>query len=171
MKKKLKTMCAVLLASFCSLPLMATNSQTVKQLVISKKDKTEVSFLLSETPVIAFPFISGDLSGYDTMIITTTTNRMEIDIIDLNQMAVIDVDNNSINPIGKNSDSKFIWQGDALLVDVFTDKSAIDIFSMDGRMILSQILYSGRHALSFSSIPNGVYIIKIDGKTIKISKR
>ena len=51
-----------------SLPLMAQETTKVQKLVITKNDKTEVSFLLSEEPKITFRH-----NYSDKMVISTTT--------------------------------------------------------------------------------------------------
>ena len=43
------------------------------------------------------------------------------------------------------------------------------IFALDGRMVLSGISHSDE-IISVSMLPQGLYLLKIDGKTFKISK-
>ena len=141
-------------------------AETVQKLVISKNDQTEVSFLMSEEPVVKF-----NESNNSRMEISTTTSKIELNTFDLNKMTLVNIDNTKIDNLLNPSETSFTWQGDALLIDVAKDTSSIVVYGIDGKEILSKTFSAGRHALSLSSLPKGACVIKINGKTIKIWNR
>ncbi|MBR1668972.1 MAG: T9SS type A sorting domain-containing protein [Bacteroidaceae bacterium] len=149
------------LMMMCLFPLQLM-AEDVQQLVISKNDGTEVSFLLSEEPKIKF-----QENNYSIMEVSTPNHKMKLSTFDLNNMKVITVDLTNIVNITDEKVS-FVWKGDALMVNVSTGTSIIAVYDMAGKEVLSKTLAVGKHALSLSDLPKGVYIVKISGKTIKI---
>ena len=163
MNTRLKKLNLTLLILIVSSSVMA---ETVQKLVISKNDQTEVSFLMSEEPVVKF-----NESNNSRMEISTTSSKIELNTFDLNKMTLVNIDNTKIDNLLNPSETSFTWQGDALLIDVAKDTSSIAVYGIDGKEILSKTLSAGRHALSLSSLPKGACVIKINGKTIKIWNR
>lgn len=166
MKARLKALFFVLLAMFGSLPLLAQETDMVQKLVISKNDKTEVSFLLNEEPKIKF-----SESDYSIMEIVAASSKIELSTIELNKMTIVSVDNSKIDDLLNSSGTSFTWQGDALLIEVNMGETVMSVYSIDGKQILSRMLPLGRHALSLSSLPKGACVIKINDNTFKIWNR
>ena len=166
MKARLKALFLVLLAMFGSLPLLAQETDMVQKLVISKNDKTEISFLLSEEPKIKF-----SESDYSIMEIVAASSKIELSTSKLNKMTLVSMDNSKIDDLLSPSGTSFTWQGDALLIDVNMGNTMMSVYSIDGKQILSKTLLPGRHALSLSSLPKGACVIKINDNTYKIWNR
>lgn len=166
MKTRLKTLFLMLLLLSGSLPLMAQETTKVQKLVITKNDKTEVSFLLSEEPKITFRH-----NYSDNMVISTTTKEIEVSAFELDKMVTVSVEESGIESIHANNNTSFKWEGDALMIEVTSGSSSITVYGMDGKNYFSKQLTKGRHALSLSKLPKGAYVINIDGETIKFWNR
>ena len=164
--KRLKTFLLVLLALPSSLSLIAQDAIVAQKLVISKSDKTEFSFLLSEKPKIMFQD-----DNYGRMDITTTSSKLTLDIYELDKMTIVSVEDTKISDIIGRTDATLTWHGDALLIDVQSGNSKVMIFGADGKVFLSQELLAGRHIIPLTDFPKGVNLIKVNNETIKIWNR
>ena len=165
--KRLKTFLLVLLALLSSLPLIAQDATEVPKLVISKYDGTTESFLLSELPIIKFK--EGIPS---TMIISTSSGRMRyLKTTVLDKMETSDAGLSKIDNLMGDIDATVEWQGDAILVKVKTDISTFLVYRADGSEVLSRKLTKGQYTIPLSYLPTGIYIMKINGKTIKFQKQ
>ena len=163
---KRKQLLLTLFVLISNLPLLAQETDLVQKLVISKNDKTEVSFLLSEEPKIKF-----SESDYSIMVIVAASSKIELSTIELKKMTIVSVDNSKIDDLLNSSGTSFTWQGDALLIEVNMGETVMSVYSIDGKQILSRMLPLGRHALSLSSLPKGACVIKINDNTFKIWNR
>ena len=144
-------------------------AEEVQKLVISKYDGTEVSFLLSEKPKIVFSLREDGF--YDLMNVKTKDVSIELATYDLDKMMIISVDPTNIDNIASTSESMFTWNEDALCIEILKDNTTITVYNTEGKIILSKNLGIGKHALSFSDLPKGMNIIKINDETIKIWNR
>ena len=63
-------------------------------------------------------------------------------------------------------------EGEQLTFDAAADASSVQLFAEDGKqMPVSLTTVNGRASLSLSSLPAGVYVLKVNGRTSKIVKR
>jgi hypothetical protein len=148
-------------------------AETVQKLVISKNDGTEVSFLLGEdAPNVEF--IDFDytrrmrLRVFDSQLSTYIDYYLYIE--DLDKMTIVDEDATQVENIMNEKDAKCQWKGNALLVEVFSDKSTVIVYDTEGKVFLSRKLAPGKYALSLSDIPNGTFLVKVNETTFKMVK-
>ena len=147
-------------------------AEDVQKLVISKYDGTEVSFLLSESPIITIciwrdPYYEDD----ERMKITTASHQMEFYTYHLDKMNIIRIDVTGITNLASEKESVFSWQGEALYIEIVTGNTMIAVYDVGGKKILSKSLGVGKHALSLSELPKGMNMVKIGKETLKIWNR
>lgn len=165
--KRLKTILLALLAMPGSLPLIAQDATEVPKLVISKNDGTTESFLLSELPIIKFK------EGIPrTMIISTSSGRKRyLSTYELDKMETQGAGLSKIENLVDDIDATIKWQGDAIWVEVKTGISTLLVYRTNGCEVLSRKLTKGQYTIPLSYLPTGIYIMKIDGRTIKFHKQ
>lgn len=74
----------------------------------------------------------------------------------------------------QSPESKDLYRndGEQLTFDAAVSASSVQLFAEDGKqMPVSLTTANGRASLSLSSLPAGVYVLKVNGRTSKIVKR
>lgn len=66
------------------------------------------------------------------------------------------------------ADSQATWDGTSLVFD--SGRGIVNIYRPSGLLVASQTIDGGA-TISLADLPRGVYIVRIDGKSFKISKR
>ena len=163
----------ILLVSVSNQALMSQESVKIQKLVVCKYDKTEVSFLLSDLPVISFKpeFKDSYLSYlYKKMVVATEKEEMEFYTFSLDKMHVVSIE--EVTDIADLvEDCEFVFKGNALLVDVKSGIATVELYTVDGKKVLSKCLAVGRHALQLSELAKGNHIVKVNDNTFKIRIR
>ena len=68
------------------------------------------------------------------------------------------------------TNNKFAFEGDRIIVDGTNNK--VSAFALDGKNIkLSPITVGDKTIINLSELTNGVYIIKINNKSLKVAKQ
>lgn len=143
-----------LLALFCSIIAKAED----KSLIITFSDNTTQTFVLSALPQITMAnnkmtiSASGTTAEYDLYKIKTFTFS--------GTTGIENIENNS----------SIITEGDRIIVE--GANANVKIFSVDGKTAtLKTTKLSNSTVIDISSLGRGVYIIKVNDKTLKISKK
>lgn len=139
--------------------LEALQAQT---LVIWQKDGSKVSYNLDEQPKTTFTT--------EYLVITTTTRSVNYPLSKIQRytyeggsLSVHDVEVKGISVTQKE---------DEIIVDGLPAGKSASIFAVDGKLLLSKRSDgTSRLTLSLSKFPSGVYIVKAESVTYKITKR
>ena len=69
-----------------------------------------------------------------------------------------------------SQDIHFAWEGDRIIMDGKANK--VSIYSLDGKAVsISPIINNDKTIISLEGLTKGVYIIKINNKSIKIARQ
>ena len=144
------------------LTLLSSITAKSQTLVIWQKDGSKVSYNLDEQPKTTFTT--------EYLVITTTTKTINYPLSQIlrftyegGSLSVHDVEVKGIN---------VTQQEDDIIVDGLPVGKSATVFSVDGKQLLSKRSdCSNRLTLSLSKLPSGVYIVKAESVTYKITKR
>lgn len=134
-----------------------TASAEGKSLFVTFSDGTKAEYALSTLPQISM--------ANDKLTVETTATTAEFDLYmvktftfgEASGIRAIETKGYSIN-------------GDAIVFD--GEATQTRIFSLDGKTLsVAPIISNGQTIVPLSSLKSGVYIISIDGKSVKISRR
>lgn len=143
-----------LLALFCSFMAKAED----KSLIITFSDNTTQTFVLSTLPQITM--------SNNKMTISAGGTTAEYDLYKIKTFTFSGT--TGIENIENNS--SIITEGDRIIVE--GANANVKIFSVDGKTAtLKTTNLSNSTVIDISSLGRGVYIIKANNKTLKISKK
>lgn len=149
----MKKLILILLTLLSTISLFADN----KSLIITFNDGTTQAFALAELPDI--------LMENDKMIINAGNTTIEYDLYKVKTFTFgipSGIDNTTIQDVLKN--------GNKLYIPGTNNK--IRIFSIDGKSVrLPNKLTAEANVLDLAPLPKGVYIINVNGKSVKIIKK
>lgn len=130
--------------------------------VIQKTDNTVTSFDLQTNGGIYFS--SNTMTVIDNQGISTSYAISDIEKIYFESL-------NSISEIN-NNENVFLYPNpakDYIKIANLNGKTKVKIFSLDGKMLYSND-YLLQSSIDISSLKEGLYVIKVDNKTLKFSK-
>lgn len=160
MKKKRLTLILTVLLSVLPVSLFA---DTVTSLVVVKKDKTTATFELATKPQVTF-------EGTDLKIIDEGNATTFIPLADIVRYYFETHDASGITEI-KSDGTTIDYQDGVLVLSGLKSGTSAQVFSTDGRMVQTLTAnYNGTFRLSLSSLPTGVYVVKVNDTTYKILK-
>ena len=143
-----------LLAVFCSMIAKAEE----KSLIITLSDNTTQTFVLSTLPQITM--------ANNKMTILAGATTAEYDLYKIKTFTFSGT--TSIGNIEDNSDIK--TEGNRIIIE--GTNANVRVFSIDGKpATIKTINTSNSTVIDISSLNSGVYIIKANDKTVKISKQ
>lgn len=144
-----------LLVLSCSLLAKAED----KTLIITFSDNTTQTFVLSTLPQISM--------ANDKMTITTSSTTAEYDLYKVKTFTFGTVAT-GIQNVGNNA--SISMKGDKIIVSGINAK--VRIFAIDGKAVsTTPIQADGQTIIALDTLPTGVYIINVNGKSVKISKQ
>ena len=142
------------MALFCSFMAKAED----KSLIITFSDNTTQTFVLSALPQITM--------ANNKMTISAGSTTAEYDLYKIKTFTFSGT--TSIGNIEDNSDIK--TEGNRIIIE--GTNANVRIFSIDGKpATIKTINTSNSTVIDISSLNSGVYIIKANDKTVKISKQ
>lgn len=150
----MKKIALSLWVAFCCMTAHATDG---KSLFVSFNDGSKIEFALSTLPEVSF--------GDDKMTIkTTTTASYELwKVSTFTYGTTTGIKNAS-------TDNKLAWEGDKIIVDGKANE--VSIYALDGKAVaLFPTVNDDKTIISLEGLPKGVYIIKINNKSIKIARQ
>lgn len=135
-----------------------TASAQTQVLVLHHKDNTTTDVELYTKPAITF-------EG-DKMLINSSVLHMELKVGDVVRFSYRD---KNTNTAVRQPDADYTQQNGQIVFNGTQDASKITVYKSDGtRMPIRFSNYNGQLGFSLSSLPTGVYILSINGKTAKI---
>lgn len=135
-----------------------TASAQTQVLVLHHKDNTTTDVELYTKPKITF-------EG-DNMLINSSVLNMELKVGDVVRFSYKEKSTNIEHP---KTDATYTQQNGLIIFNGIQDAGKIAVYKSDGTRIPVRFSnYSGQLGFPLSSLPTGVYILSINGKTAKI---
>ena len=149
----------LVLSLWVALCCMTANAANDKSLFVTFNDGQKVEFALSTTPDVTF--------GNDQMTIKTTKTTASYDLWKVTAFTYGST-TTGINQVeNKNS---FALDGDNIIIEGTNNK--ISTYALDGKAVkLSPVTTGNKTIINLNELAQGVYIIKINNKSIKIARQ
>ena len=149
---------------FLSLLCFGLSLQAETNLVVWKKDGSKVAFALTEKPIVTFSETS--------LMINSSSVSVSYDLEDMAKFTYEDPDEEGIRNIENDKESSFKFDGEMLLFPSLKAGSKVVIHNLGGVLVFSRTIeVAGDYSFPLSHLDKGVYVVSVDGLTIKIVKR
>ena len=148
----------IALSLLIALSFISAKAADGKSLFVSFNDGSKIEFALSTLPEVTF--------GNDKMTVKSTTTTASYELWKVSTFTYGTT--TGIKQVETNN--KFAFEGDRIIVDGTNNK--ISTFALDGKAIkLSPTTAEGKTIINLNALTNGVYIIKINNKSIKVARQ
>lgn len=148
----------IALSLWVALCCMTAHAADGKSLFVSFNDGSKIEFALSSLPEVTF--------GDDKMTVKTTSTTASYELWKVSTFTY----GTTTDIKQVNQDTRFAWEGDRIIVDGKANK--LSIYSLDGKAVsISPIINNDKTIISLEGLTKGVYIIKINNKSIKIARQ
>ena len=156
--KKLQLLLLMLLA----LPIgMLADSQNT--LVVKLKNGAETAFFLKDKPNVTF-------EGTDLKVVSDK-ETVTFTLSDVLRLTYVKKDPSGIDEMVFDP-TEVSYEGGVLVISQLKQGASVDIYSLDGKLVRQLKAYhSGTYRLSLSELPTGLYLVKADNVTYKITKQ
>lgn len=151
----MKKIALSLLVALSCLTARATDG---KSLFVSFNDGSKIEFALSTLPEVTF--------GNDQMTVKATATTASYELWKVSTFTYGTT--TGIKQVETNN--KFALEGDRIIVD--GTKNQVSAFALDGKKVsISLIITGDKTIINLDGLSQGVYIIKINNKSIKIARQ
>lgn len=148
----------IALSLLIALSCISAKATDDKSLFVSFNDGSKIEFALSTLPKVTF--------GNDKMTVKSTATTASYELWKVSTFTYGTT--TGIKQVETNN--KFAFEGDRIIVDGTNNK--ISTFALDGKAIkLSPTTAEGKTIINLNALTNGVYIIKINNKSIKVARQ
>ena len=148
----------IALSLWVALCCMTAHAADGKSLFVSFNDGSKIEFALSTLPEVTF--------GDDKMTVKTTSTTASYELWKVSTFTY----GTTTDIKQASQDIHFAWEGDRIIMDGKANK--VSIYSLDGKAVsISPIINNDKTIISLEGLTKGVYIIKINNKSIKIARQ
>ena len=148
----------IALSLLIALNCISAKAADGKSLFVSFNDGSRIEFALSTLPEVTF--------GNDKMTVKSTATTASYELWKVSTFTYGTT--TGIKLVETNN--KFAFEGDRIIVDGTNNK--VSAFALDGKNIkLSPITVGDKTIINLSELTNGVYIIKINNKSLKVARQ
>ena len=148
----------IALSLLIALSFISAKAADGKSLFVSFNDGSKIEFALSTLPEVTF--------GNDKMTVKSTATTASYELWKVSTFTYGTT--TGIKQVETNN--KLAFEGDRIIVDGTNNK--ISTFALDGKAIkLSPTTAEGKTIINLNALTNGVYIIKINNKSIKVARQ
>lgn len=148
----------IALSLWVALCCMTAHAADGKSLFVSFNDGSKIEFALSTLPEVTF--------GDDKMTVETTSTTASYELWKVSTFTY----GTTTDIKQVSQDTRFAWEGDRIIVDGKANK--VSIYALDGKTVsISPIINNDKTIISLEGLTKGVYIIKINNKSIKITRQ
>lgn len=149
----MKQLSLIILSLLCAVGARAEG----KTLLITFSDNTKAQYALSTLPSISM--------ADDKLTITTSETTAEFDLYKVKTFTFA-----TASGITQATAQPFRIDGDAIIVD--GEGAQVRVFALDGTAVsLSPTSASGQTIVPLGSLKRGVYVVSVNSKTVKITKK
>lgn len=147
----------IALSLLIALSCISAKAADGKSLFVSFNDGSKIEFALSTLPEVTF--------GNDKMTVKSTATTASYELWKVSTFTY-----GTTTGIKQVENNKFAFEGDRIIVDGTNNK--VSAFALDGKNIkLSPITVGDKTIINLSELTNGVYIIKINNKSLKVARQ
>lgn len=147
----------IALSLLVALSCISAKAADGKSLFVSFNDGSKIEFALSTLPEVTF--------GNDKMTVTSTATTACYELWKVSTFTY-----GTTTGIKQVENNKFAFEGDRIIVDGTNNK--VSAFALDGKAIkLSPITAGDKTIINLSELTHGIYIIKINNKSIKVARQ
>ena len=157
------------LLRFIFTSLLAAMSSTlhaadeVETLIILMKNGSENAFFLKDKPKVTFEGTSLKVSA--------ATGDVSFALADVMRFTYAKKSTSGISEQVENS-TGVSFEGDVLVISQLKANTTASIYALDGKLIRQlKPQRAGTYRISLSELPSGLYLVKADNVTYKITKR
>lgn len=157
------------LLRFVFTSLLAAMSSTlhaadeVETLIILMKNGSENAFFLKDKPKVTFEGTSLKVSA--------ATGDVSFALADVMRFTYAKKSTSGINEQVENP-TGVSFEGDVLVISQLKANTTASIYALDGKLIRQlKPQRAGTYRISLSELPSGLYLVKADNVTYKITKR
>ena len=148
----------IALSLLIALSFISAKAADGKSLFVSFNDGSKIEFALSTLPEVTF--------GNDKMTVKSTATTVSYELWKVSTFTYGTT--TGIKQVETNN--KLAFEGDRIIVDGTNNK--ISTFALDGKAIkLSPTTAEGKTIINLNALTHGVYIIKINNKSIKVARQ
>lgn len=148
----------IALSLLIALSCISAKAADGKSLFVSFNDGSKIELALSTLPEVTF--------GNDKMTVKSTATTVSYELWKVSTFTYGTT--TGIKQVETNN--KFAFEGDRIIVDGTNNK--INAFALDGKAIgLSPTTAEGKTIINLNALTHGVYIIKINNKSIKVARQ
>lgn len=143
------------------LPAWAGERQTALRLLF--QDGTSTCFLLSDEPELSF--------SDNDLVVTSSSVSTSYPLENVKEYDFVDATEVSVKPLAKD-EIRFVRSNNNEILVYGCQPSSVAIYDAAGRRLPGKIrTQSGATSISLHNLPTGVYIVKMNQQSIKISKK
>lgn len=147
----------IALSLLIALSCISAKAADGKSLFVSFNDGSKIEFTLSTLPEVTF--------GNDKMTVKSTATTASYELWKVSTFTY-----GTTTGIKQVENNKFAFEGDRIIVDGTNNK--VSAFALDGKAIkLSPITAGDKTIINLSELTHGIYIIKINNKSIKVARQ
>ena len=147
----------IALSLLIALNCISAKAADGKSLFVSFNDGSKIEFALSTLPEVTF--------GNDKMTVTSTATTASYELRKVSTFTY-----GTTTVIKQVENNKFAFEGDRIIVDGTNNK--VSAFALDGKAIkLSPITAGDKTIINLSELTHGIYIIKINNKSLKVARQ
>ena len=155
--KKLLFLLLLLLA--LPIGMLADNQNT---LIVKTKDGAQTTFVLQDKPRVTF-------EGTDLKVVSEkeTVAFALADVLRFEYVKkdALGIDEDVVDPTGVS------YQGGVLVISQLRQGASVAVYTLDGKLLRQLTAsHSGTYRLNLSELPTGLYLVKADNVTYKITK-
>ena len=131
--------------------------------VVWTKSGEQISFPVSKKPIVTY--------NNGCYIVTSNETSMEYPTVEVMKFTLESQTPGGVESLNVDN-SNISQQGNSLMLTGFEVGSVIKIFSMNGELILTEIINNDKsHTIDLSAFSKGIYIVSTECITCKIIKR
>ena len=163
--QKLKLLTIMLLMTMLAVPTVMRAADKQNTLIVLTKDNVLHQFVLADKPKVTF-------EGTQLKVTCEKASASaSFNLSDIIRFTYAGKDASGIDEMTVNPTEISMEEG-VLVISQMKANSTVNVYSMDGKLVRQLTAQrAGTYRLSLSSLPAGVYIVKADNITYKITKR
>jgi len=159
MRMKQRILLLMLLAACC----IGVHADQVETLIVKLKNGSEAAFFLKDKPQVKFEGTN--------LVVTSAIGDAAFPLADVLRFTYAKKDPAGINDIVTDP-TGVTYQDDVLTISQLKANATVDIFSLDGKLLRQlKAHHAGTYRINLSELPSGLYLVRADNVTYKITKR
>ena len=163
--QKIKLLTIVLLLTLLSVPTDMRADDKQNTLIVLTKDNVLHYFVLADKPTVTFEGTQLKVTC-EKASASASFNLADVIRFTFDGKSAAGVDEMTIDP------AEISMQDGTLVISQMKANSTVNVYSMDGKLVHQlKAQRAGTYRLSLSSLRVGVYLVKADNITYKITKR